>query len=140
LQGLRKRLFFVSGSTKTVEFTDLENYLQALRDAPDPRIAGRTVRVAWQALRDLQTGILQGYEVSIAFPDDPSRDKTLYLLGELTPINFLYYGIPGEIIDEVMTQLLTVTCGLVRRQRSGEGLAAALLAVDHQIDADANPL
>ena len=139
LQGLGKRLFFVSGSTKTVEFTDLGNYLQALRDDSDPRIGGRPVRIAWQALRDLQTGALQGYEIALSFPDDPARDKTLYLLGELTPINFLYYGIPGEIVDEVMAQLFNVTCGLVRRQRSGEGLAPELLAVDRQIDADANP-
>jgi hypothetical protein len=138
--GSRKKLFFISGSTKTLEFSDLENYLQALQDDPEPGIGGRPVGIAWLALRDPQTGILQGYEVTITFPGDPSGSKTLYLLGELTPINFLYYGIPTEIMDEVMSQLFTVTCGMVRRQRSADPFSPVLLAVDHQIDADANPL
>jgi hypothetical protein len=137
--GRQENLFFVSGSTKTVEFTDLEKYLQTLRDDPAPCISGRPVRIDWTALRDLQTGALQGYEATVAFPGDASRNKTLYLLAELTPINFLYYGIPREVVDEVMAQLFTVACGLVRRQCSAVRLAPELSAVDIQIDADANP-
>jgi hypothetical protein len=96
--------------------------------------------VEYNALRDLQTGILQGYRVALSFLDDPSRDKNLYLLGELMPINFLYYGIPREIVDEVMAQLFTLSCGVVRRQRSAEKLPPKMAAVDRQIDADANDI
>ncbi|MDD5167596.1 MAG: hypothetical protein PHN75_02175 [Syntrophales bacterium] len=136
----RKVLIFVSGSTKTVEFTDLENYLQSLCDDVSPQIGGHPVKVEFSALRDLQTGVLQGNQVKISFPENASKDKVLYLLGELMPINFLYYGIPREIVDEVMTQLFTLSCGLVRRQRSVDKLHPKLLAVDHEIDADANPV
>ena len=41
LRGHQKTLLFVSGSTKTVEFTDLENYLQSLRDQENPKVGGR---------------------------------------------------------------------------------------------------
>lgn len=140
LNSHRKNLFFISGSTKTVEFTDLENFLQNLGDNPRANLAGMKIQVGFSALRDLQTGILQGYQVNVSFPDEPSRDKKLYLLGELMPINFLYYGIPREMVDEVMAQLFTVSCGLVRRQQSEKRLEPRLLAVDHHIDVDANPL
>ncbi|MEE9913452.1 MAG: hypothetical protein K4571_17205 [Deltaproteobacteria bacterium] len=140
LHGRRPAVFFISGSTKTVEFSDLQNYLQSLRDVTDPQVNGKTVQVDFGSLRDLQTGILQGSRVSIAFPDDPSRNKTFYLLAEGMPINFLYYGIPGEIVDEVMAQLFTLSCGLAERERSGDPLCPALLAVDYDIDVNANPL
>jgi len=133
-------VFFISGSTKTVEFSDLQNYLQSIKDATNPQIMGKTVKVEFNALRDLQTGILQGYQASIAFPDEPSKNKIFYLLGELMPINFLYYGIPREIVDEVMAQLFTLSCGVVRRERSDDKLKPALLAVDYDIDGNADAL
>ena len=139
LRGHQKTLLFASGSTKTVEFTDLENYLQSLRDQENPKIGGSPVRVSVTSFRDLQTGVPQGYQASVDFPDDPSKSKILYLLGELMPINFLYYGIPREVVDEVMAQLFTVSCGLAKRQRSADPLPAKLLAVDREIDADAVP-
>ncbi|MRR17376.1 MAG: hypothetical protein EG826_13060 [Deltaproteobacteria bacterium] len=135
-----RAVFFVSGSTKTVEFSDVQNYLQSLCDAAEPHIGGRTVSVDFMPLRDLQTGVLQGYQAAIVFPDDPARNKLFYLLGEGMPINFLYYGIPREIVDEVMTQLFTVSCGMVRRERSDDKLRLALLAVDYEIDENAAAL
>jgi len=139
LRGRQKEIFFISGSTKTVEFSDLEACLQTLRN--NGRFSnGMTIKVEYNALRDLQTGIMQGYRVALSFPDDPSMDKNLYLLGELMPINFLYYGIPREIVDEVMEQLFTLSCGVARRQRSMEKLPSRILAVDQQIDADADDI
>lgn len=140
LQGRQKVMYFISGSTKTVEFADLEVYLQSLRDEANPQIGGIPVKVDFNALRDLQTGIMQGYRVNLSVGDDRARDKTLYLLGELMPINFLYYGIPREIVDEVMAQLFTLSCGVVRRQRSMEKLLPRIMAIDYHIDADANPI
>ena len=140
LHGRHQAVFFISGSTKTVEYSDLQNYLQSLRDADRPQIGGKAVQVEFQALRDLQTGILQGYQAALSFPDDPSKNKVFYLLGELMPINFLYYGIPREIVDEVMAQLFTLSCGFVRRERSDDKLNPALFAVDYEIDVNANSL
>ena len=141
LHGGSKAIYFISGSTKTVEFADLEIFLQGLRDAANPCLGEKPVQVGLLPLRDLQTGVLQGYRVNLTFPTDPEKDKALYLLGELMPINFLYYGIPGEIVDEVMAQLFTVSCGLVQRQRSAASkLPPRVMAIDRDIDADANPL
>lgn len=138
LHGRQPAVFLISGSTKTVEFADAQNYLQSLRDAPDARVGDRAASVDFKPLRDLQTGILQGYEVRLRFTDRPSGDKIIYLLGGGMPLNFLYYGIPREIIDEVMAQLFCVSCGLVRRRRAGDPLPPALLAVDREIDSDAD--
>lgn len=140
LHGRRQNLFFASGSTKTVEFKDLENWLHKLSTADHPEIAGEPVRITRLPVRDLQTGVLQGHRVSIAFENTSIPAKNLYLLGGLTPINFLYYGIPREIIDGVMSQLLRVSIGMINHYRSGHPLAARLLAVDHQINVDADPL
>lgn len=138
LNSRHRRIFFLSGSTKTVEFADLQNYLQALRDAESPQIRGISANVEFNALRDLQTGVLQGYAAEISFLQNPAKNKIFYLLGELTPINFLYYGIPREIVDEVMAQLFTLSCGFVRRQLSENKLPPALLAVDQEIDGEAH--
>ncbi|HOG12376.1 MAG TPA: hypothetical protein PLR47_05215 [Smithellaceae bacterium] len=140
LNGRQPAVFFISGSTKTVEFADAQHYLQSLRDTPNARIGGRPVSADFKPLRDLQTGILQGYEIRLAFTDQPSCGKILYLLGEGMPLNFLYYGIPREIVDEVMAQLFCVSCGLIRRLRAAATLPPALLAVDREIDANADLL
>lgn len=140
LHNRNKAIFFVSGSTKTVEFSDVQTYLQSLAETGEAKVGGASVTVDFKPLRDLQTGLLQGYEARLGFPENPSGDKTFYLLGELMPINFLYYGIPREIVDEVMAQLFTLSCGMVRREASAEKLPCRLLAVDRDIDACANPL
>jgi hypothetical protein len=36
--------------------------------------------------------------------------------------------------------LFTLSCGMVRSERSGDKLPRALLAVDYEIDGDAEPL
>ncbi|HQM45598.1 MAG TPA: hypothetical protein PLC82_07055 [Smithellaceae bacterium] len=133
-RGGQKDIFFVSGSTKTVEFADLEKWLQNLKDSPEPQIAGKTVLIRTHLLRDLQTGILQGHCLSIRFADDSLPEKNLYLLGGLTPINFLYYGIPRELMDQVMVQLMRVCVGMACRYKDSRPLPPRLLAVDRDID------
>lgn len=91
-------------------------------------------------MRDLQTGVLQGHRVSIRFADGSMPGKNLYLLGGLTPINFLYYGIPREIMDRVMAQLAGVCSGMVQCHREGRPLPPQLLAVDYEIDGEARLL
>ena len=52
------------------------------------------------------------------------------------PINFLYYGVPAEVIDMVLAQLLQCSLGLARRVSAGEDLEKKPYAVDHEIDLD----
>jgi len=134
----QSQLYFASGSTKTSEFIDLENWLVDLQKSGHPIIAGHDIRIEQEPLRDLQTRVVQGQIIKIHFLEDDITDKTLYLLANLTPINFLYYGIPREMIDEVLSQLLRVSVGLARHELNERPLPRKLLAVDHEIDSDAN--
>jgi len=140
LHGRQKSILFISGSTKTLEFSDLQDFLQSLCDEKNKKIGDKEINVDFNELRDLQTGIFQGYQVEISCSSDPAINKLFYLLGALMPINFLYYGIPREIVDEVMAQLFRLSCGFVKRQQSEDKLQPLLLAVDHEIDADAHSL
>ena len=137
IRSRRDRIYFDSGSTKTTEFTDLEDWLVGLQRKDNPDIAGHEISIEHAPLRDLQTRITQGQIVRIRFREEGIPDKTLYLLGNLTPINFLYYGIPSEIVDEVLSQLLRVSVGLTQNTLRECPLPGKLLAVDHEIDADA---
>ena len=66
-------------------------------------------------------------------------EKTVFFLAHLTPVNFLYYGVPTELIDEVLAQLLSCSLGLVRRA-AGEALSPRLHAVDRDIDPEGRAL
>jgi hypothetical protein len=138
--GHRPMLVFASGSTKTVEFSHVQAWANRLLGEETPRVAGRPVHLSQEPLRDLQTGVLLGHKVTVRFVAEPPVTKYLYLLGGLTPINFLYYGIPAEMLDSVLCELFRVAVGLVRREREGRPLPPRLLAVDHQISVDAEPL
>lgn len=137
MRSKRPGLFFASGSTKTLEFTHLSQFIQKLRAQKNPRIKGKAVRVESEPVRDPQTGLIQGSVVRI---DMGRTQRKLYLLGGLTPINFLYYGVPTETMDPVLTQLVRVAAGLVSAQRSNRPLPPKVLAVDHEISVDAELL
>jgi hypothetical protein len=137
LRSKRPALFFASGSTKTLEFTHLSQYVQKLRGQKNPRIKGKPVRVESEPVRDPQTGLIQGSLVRINMG---RTQRKLYLLGGLTPINFLYYGVPTETMDPVLTQLVRVAAGLLSAQRSSRPLPPRVLAVDHEISVDAELL
>lgn len=138
VHSLQSQLYFASGSTKTAEFIDMENWLVDLQKSGNPAIAGHEIRIEQAPLRDLQTRVVQGQIIKIHFLEEGITDKALYLLGNLTPINFLYYGIPRESIDEVLSQLLRVSVGLTLHELNERPLPRKLLAVDHEIDSDAN--
>jgi hypothetical protein len=105
---------------------------------PDPRIGGAPVRIEVTPVKAPQTAFVVASRVRLVFEGRPARD--LYLLAGLMPVNFLYYGVPTETMDVVLTQLVQVTTGLVDAWRAGRPLPPRLLAVDRDIDADANVL
>ncbi len=138
LNGTRTHIFFASGSTKTVEFTHLIRWLDGLLRAERPEIQGRKVHVQMEPVTTAAAMIVAN-RVRIEVEGGPT--KILYLLAGLMPVNFLFYGVPTEVMDRVLEQLLQVTVGMVRRINAGDSsLPPRLLAVDHQIDADANTL
>lgn len=141
LRGRRTALFFVSGSTKTAEYEDLSAWLQHLYSQPSPKIGDVPVSLEIAPVKDPQTGLVQGNRVVINFAGAAELPrKELYLLGDLMPLNFLYYGVPAEVIDQVMALLLRLSFSFIDKVMAGERLPDRLLGVDQQIDADANPL
>ena len=130
LHGVARELFFASGSTKTVEFAHLTAWLGELTRSDAPHIDGRPVSLETNPIKDPQKGMLQGHRIRITFTnpeavsgltsDHPYKD--VYLLGDSMPINFLYYGVPAEVIDGVFEELFCVLGGRRRRVQSGNGL------------------
>jgi hypothetical protein len=64
---------------------------------------------------------------------DAAAEKTLVFIADLTPVNFLFYGVPTEGIDQVMAQLLTTTLRLVRDVGGRRPPAPRLYAVDREL-------
>ncbi|MBX3464611.1 MAG: hypothetical protein KF830_15690 [Planctomycetes bacterium] len=131
-------LVLASGSTKKVEFHGLMAWFDDLVGSAAPRVAGQAVEVAVEELLDPRTARVYAHRWWFRFADGRPA-KAVLALGGLTPINFLFYGVPNEIIDDVLGQLLSASLGLLRRSVAG-AVEPRLHAVDRDIDADGRPL
>ncbi|MCB1177958.1 MAG: hypothetical protein KDK36_10300, partial [Leptospiraceae bacterium] len=135
LNGKSNRLIFASGSTKTAEFTHLSSFLNNLLDMEEPKIQNTPIEIFTERIKDPQSGIDQGGKVIIQFEKEgQSKEKTLYLLSDLTPINFLFYGVPTEMMDLVFSHLLTSALGMCDQFRNNKLPEPKLYAVDLEID------
>lgn len=138
LHGKQPFLVLASGSTKKVEFHGLMEWFDALVRTETPRLGTVPVGIRAEELLDPRTLRLYGHRCHFDFGDGrPS--KTVLALGNLTPINFLFYGVATELIDEVLTQLVRTSLGLLARTGRGENVPKRLLAVDRDIDVDGAP-
>ncbi len=131
-------LTLVSGSTKKVEFRGLMQWFDQLGRADAPRVRGRAVTIAIEELLDPWTSRLYGHRWRFHFAED-GRVRTILALANLTPINFLFYGVATELIDEVLTQLASLAVGATAKERAVRS-PPRLLAVDRDVDADAREL
>jgi S-adenosylhomocysteine hydrolase len=138
LAGEASTLVLASGSTKKVEFHDLMTWFDGLLRSDAPRLGGFEIEVSIEELLDPRTARVYGHRWHFVFADGRAP-KAVLALGGLTPINFLFYGVANEFIDDVLAQLLSTSLGLVSRAAAG-GLAPRLYAVDRDIDAIGRPL
>lgn len=136
--GTKDTLVLASGSTKKVEFRGLMVWFDELARTPQPRIGGRDCAVEIVELLDPRTARVYGHRWRFRFADGRAP-RTILALGNLTPINFLFYGAATELIDEVLAQLLSLSVGLLQRA-SDPTLPRRLCAVDRDVDADGMPL
>jgi len=141
MEGESRSLFFASGSTKTVEFAGLTSWIETLSNSPRPAIGGYPVRVEKHPIKDPQNRVLQGHHIRIRFEGESStpmpdgvRFKDIFLLGDTMPVNFLYYGVPAEVIDGVLEELYCLVCGVVSICQAGRSLSPDIHAVDVNID------
>lgn len=146
LLGTARELFFASGSTKNIEFADLTAWIEELSHLPHPTIKGYPIRLEKQPVKDPQSRNLQGHHVRIFFEGNthPSSGpvlpcKDIYLLSDVMPVNFLYYGVPGEVIDGVFEELYSLLCGFVSRMNQGDSYAPGVYGLDVNIDKNGVP-
>lgn len=137
--GERDCIYLVSGSTKTVEFEKVSRRLDELLKMPHPSLQGYPCRIESEDMIDPQSGRRLGRRYVFRFSGFPGRPgkevvRQLAFPGNLMPINFLFYGVPGEIMDPVLCQLLRSSVGLVNRSRTASPPGNMLYAVDRDID------
>lgn len=132
-QGTARTIVFASGSTKTVEFRDVADWVERLTTATHPRLGGRKVEVAVQEVSDPQTGRTHGTAITLRFGPGGRSVRTLLFIANLTPVNFLFYGVPTEAMDRVMAQFLRAALALVRDIRGPRPPAPRIYAVDRDI-------
>jgi hypothetical protein len=154
VNGGRKQLFIASGSTKTSEFPTSLLWLNTLiQTPPEQRTVGgrRVISVTPGPIDDeLADAAVQEVDPQVpvhvkrnfgtrfdfviaAATDAPSVSKSIFLLNNTMPINFMFYGTPVEILDYSLAQLLDVTALLARR---APGLSAAqVYATDYSLNA-----
>jgi hypothetical protein len=125
----KKALFLASGSTKRFEFFDFIQWADKLLTDPSPTIKGIPVKVEIQAIEDAQTSSMQGSKWLFELI---GMDKKIEidLLSYGMPVNFQYYGVPGETMDKVMAELVLLTKIIAVTP----DLPPKLLALDHEID------
>lgn len=135
-KGNKSTLFIASGSTKTDEFPAL------LAWAND--IIGKTITIDNKKfsvtkldLNDALTSRSFGSRIQFVLNgkigDDPVV-KNVIFLNNLMPINFLFYAVPTEIIDETLAQLLSITVNLHYKapQFTGkDAIAPRVFAIDY---------
>ncbi|MEO6596551.1 MAG: hypothetical protein ABIP94_17505 [Planctomycetota bacterium] len=138
VHGDKTTLVLASGSTKKIEFRAVMEWFEALMQSDAPQLGAHRVKIAVEELLDPRTARAYGHRWQFDFGSERAK-KTLLALGNLTPINFLFYGVATEVIDEVLAQLLSVALAAVRRADEGAG-PWRLLAVDRDIDAEGEPL
>jgi hypothetical protein len=144
-EGSASSYYLVSGSTKTIEFESVSSWLEHLLKVRNPTLRGIPFRIEGEEINDPQTGRLLGQTYRLIFKKASTeggteRKKEIRFLGNLMPINFLYYGVPGEVMGTVLSQLLRCSLGLVERVESGRLTGKSVWAVDRDIDVDGQPL
>ena len=144
-EGRASSFYLVSGSTKTIEFENVSASLEGLLKVRNPTLRGVPCRIEGDELIDPQTGKLLGKTYRFAFKGEHTEtgkevQKEICFLGNLMPINFLYYGVPGEVMGLVLSQLLRCSLSLVQRVAGGHVRGRSVWAVDRDIDVDGQPL
>jgi hypothetical protein len=140
----KAHLFLVSGSTKTVEFADVLTWLEALLNQPaghrlvngillDSLVAGpipdqlsiAAVAQMWPGPGAPPATIKRNFGTQFTFQFKQGGvpvTKTLYLVCNTMPINFMYYGTPTEIMDLTYSQVSSCAAALWNNQKAAPGV------------------
>jgi len=130
-----KNIYLASGSTKTAEFSDFIDWLNQFLLNKLDSFKDTKVNVELRRIIDPQSQMDQGGIAIFKFiKDGKAIERNVFMLSDLSPVNFLYYGAPTEIMDTIISDLLSVSLGMVDQANSGSLPVGKLYAVDHEID------
>lgn len=139
-------LYLVSGSTKTLEFTDVLVWLEELLNTPrqkrlvngillDDLIVGpipdrlSIAAVAQMWPKDYHekapSAIARNFGTQFTFvfeQDNVQVTKTVYLVNNTMPVNFMYYGTPTEIMDMTYSQVTSCVVAMVKNKAGEPGV------------------
>ncbi|TGK50169.1 hypothetical protein EHQ16_07360 [Leptospira kanakyensis] len=133
LNSKHKQLFLASGSTKTVEFADFIKWINELNLSQNPKLGGLDLKISFHRILDPQTQMDLGSRILFQIPKK-EIEKEVFLISDGSPVNFLFFGVPTESMDPIISQLASVSLGMVNDYKSNELPSADLYAVDHQIN------
>jgi hypothetical protein len=140
LDGESQELILASASTKKEEFSGVAAWLDTLLRDGAPQVGGRPLRISIDPLTDPVSGRIFGRRCrAVVVHPSGERQRDILLVADLTPVNFMFYGVATEMIDEVLALLLRCGLGMVRQSAIGS-IVPALMAVDVDISADGEPL
>ena len=139
----KDKLYLVSGSTKTIEFSDVLVWLEALLNAPEEdRMINETkldeltvgpipdqlsiaaVAQMWPD-KNPPTVIARNFGTQFTFTflqDGVQVTKVIYLVNNTMPVNFMFYGTPTEIMDMTYSQVASCAAALVANKGGEPGV------------------
>ena len=142
LRSKKENLFLASGSTKTAEFPEILEWMDELLSTAEKNdgevyIDGKLATLTQKRMKDKVSGRDFGGQFVFAFTKEALEDgskptKSLLFLNNLLPVNFMFYGVPTEVIEEILAQLVDASVSL--RRKAGT-LTTRLYAVDYDIAA-----
>ncbi len=148
LSGTKDRIYLASGSTKNLEFAAVVQWLQQFRNSDTPQIGDFPVRLETLPLLDPLTENSQGTRIRVYFtgptlPPGTSEQhpyKDILLLADGMPLNFNFFGVPSEIIDRVMEQLLQMCLLGCTQPLADQPPPGDLYVLDYTIDKNGHPV
>jgi hypothetical protein len=141
LNSKKTNLFIVSGSTKTAEFPEILDWFDNTCpiDKAEIEFQGYKVHLVKNDLINRLSDRNYGskYTFTTEYTDENDElicyQRQVYLLHNLLPINFLYFGVPTEIIDNVLAQLISSSIAIINKHSSLT--KKCLYAVDYDSEA-----
>ncbi|TGM02214.1 hypothetical protein [Leptospira jelokensis] len=139
LKSEHKQLYLASGSTKTVEFANFIQWTNQLNLEGNSKLGGKEALISFHRILDPQTQMDLGSKILFKIPE-LNLEKEIYLISDGSPVNFLFFGVPTESMDPIISQLASVSLGMVNQHRKTNLPKPELYAVDHQINVWGNSL
>lgn len=138
----KTNLYLVSGSTKTVEFSDVLMWLAGVLKQPSEPINGivlddlkvdpipdqlsiAAVAQMWPCQTSPPTTIKRNFGTQFTFvfkQKGVQVTKILYLVNNTMPVNFMYYGTPTEIMDLTYSQVTSCAVALIKNKNVDAGI------------------